>query len=196
MSYRRLVEGTSASYDELNTQLLDGEVLVATWLRDPAMTPNARPVNGESDYVTIIAKTKAGYYVQLRFFASTTASEDYYAYNADSPRSSLLAEALLGVSTPAAPYRPYAPPRTESVAESNWGEPFRVHLTREWQEIVPGLRMKKIYPTTVTYGLLNGNQWSHDYGASLPNDWFEFTPGIQMRKSDKPGITEFRQKDQ
>ncbi len=78
---RLLVEGTDASFETVSGQLAEGEVLVATWLRDGVMIPNARPVTDKGDYDTIVVRTKATYYVQLRFFASKTGSTDYYAYN-------------------------------------------------------------------------------------------------------------------
>ena len=46
---RLLHEGTDASFETVSGQLAQGEVLVATWLRDPAMIPNARPVEGKGD---------------------------------------------------------------------------------------------------------------------------------------------------
>jgi hypothetical protein len=80
MTNRLLFKGELISYAELMDQLKEGEVLVATWLRDPANFPNARPVVDENDMLDIAGKTKYGYYVKLRWFASTTGSEDPLDY--------------------------------------------------------------------------------------------------------------------
>ncbi|WP_280448613.1 hypothetical protein [Nocardia brasiliensis] len=80
MTNRLLGEGQDVSYDDLIGQLREGEVLVATWLRDPLNTPNARPVVDENDLKSIASKAKYGYYVKLRWFASTTGSENPIDY--------------------------------------------------------------------------------------------------------------------
>lgn len=69
---RLLGEGMDVSYGDLMGQLREGEVLMATWLRDPLNTPKVRPVIDENDLKSIVSKTKYGYYVKLRWFASTT----------------------------------------------------------------------------------------------------------------------------
>lgn len=85
MANRLLYTGTGAPYGALQEQLVEGETLAATWLRDPAMAPHARPVKDSTDYNSIVAKTKAGYYVELQFFASTQPSENYQDYHGVSP---------------------------------------------------------------------------------------------------------------
>lgn len=71
---RLLSVGTKISYAELTAKLREGEILVATWLRDPANFPHARPVIDEHDHDSVVGKTIHGYYVRLRWFASTTGS--------------------------------------------------------------------------------------------------------------------------
>lgn len=81
MDNRLLLQGTDVSFEDVSELLIEGEVLVATWLRDPAMIPNARLVQGKRDFDLIVAKTRGTYYVELRFFASKTGSTDYSDYN-------------------------------------------------------------------------------------------------------------------
>lgn len=81
-SENRLIgEGQGVSYADLMSQLQEGEVLVATWLRDPLNTPKARPVTDEHDHSSIAGKTEHGYYVELRWFASTTGSVNPIDYD-------------------------------------------------------------------------------------------------------------------
>lgn len=68
------MKSTDVTYDALQGELQDGEVLVATWLRDPANFPQVRLVGDENDHSSIVGKTVHGYYVKLRWFASTTGS--------------------------------------------------------------------------------------------------------------------------
>jgi len=77
---RLLGIGTKLSYADLMAQLQEGEMLVATWLRDPANFPHARPVIDEHDHASIVGKTVHGYYVRLRWFASKTGSENPIDY--------------------------------------------------------------------------------------------------------------------
>lgn len=80
---RLIGEGTQVAYHELINKLDDGEVIVAAWLRDPQNTPHARPVEDANDHQAIVGKTSAGYYVQLRWFASKSGSTNPAEYRAD-----------------------------------------------------------------------------------------------------------------
>lgn len=82
MSNRLLAEGSDVTYDGLKSLLEEGEVLVATWLRDPANTPNARTNIGPDDVLDIMSATTFGYYVKTRWFASSNPSDNnYFSYN-------------------------------------------------------------------------------------------------------------------
>lgn len=80
MTNRLIRQGQDVSYDDLMSELKDGEVLVATWLRDPVNIPYARPVTDKNDHRSIADKTRYGYYVNLRWFASTTGSTNPIEY--------------------------------------------------------------------------------------------------------------------
>ncbi len=69
MEDRLLAHGTETPYANVRAAMNEGEILVAAWLRDPLMEFNERPVADEADYNSIVAKTKAGYYVHPLFSA-------------------------------------------------------------------------------------------------------------------------------
>ncbi len=72
--------GSKVSHAELMAVLQKDEILVATWLRTPVNIPKARSVIDEYDYDSVVGKTIHGYYVRLRWFASTTGSENPIDY--------------------------------------------------------------------------------------------------------------------
>ncbi len=81
MTNRLLRQGKDASYDEMIGALGEGEVLVATWLRDPMNTPNAAVVENAAQAQMISSKTEHGYYVQLRWYASVSGSTNPFDYS-------------------------------------------------------------------------------------------------------------------
>jgi hypothetical protein len=80
MSYTLLDEDSNLSYDELEGKLKEGETLVATWRVDLSNLPKARLVTDEDGYNSITSKAKVGLYNDVRWFASTTGSTNYFDY--------------------------------------------------------------------------------------------------------------------
>lgn len=76
MSHHAL--GTSTDFSTL--KINEGETLVAHWLRDPINNPVVAVVEDENHFNTIVAKAGAGYYNELKFFATTNFTENPYAY--------------------------------------------------------------------------------------------------------------------
>ncbi|HMH70648.1 MAG TPA: hypothetical protein VK502_04565 [Candidatus Saccharimonadales bacterium] len=73
--------GPDISYEELISQLEEGQVLMITWLPNPLNDPEVRPVDGEQDYGSIVGSTEYGLFDELRWFASSTGSVNPYDYD-------------------------------------------------------------------------------------------------------------------
>jgi hypothetical protein len=213
MSNRLLKSGTSTSFEEVNKMLEEGEVLVASWLRDPQLEPHVRAVTSEGDFDTIVARATGDdpYYVELKFFAAPPAEEyDYFDFRPDSSAMGLLHRAIASFDPPKSgqslmdliseldatavheePVSAYIPPD-----DTGWEEPFTLTLTNEWQEVAPGVEVLRS-PNTMAFHLRDPQtrEWGHRLGTIEAINWREFTPGIQVRQSrSEPGRTEFRLK--
>lgn len=80
VSNRLLYKGMDTSYADLVSQLREGEMLIATWLRTPANFPKIQLVVDQDDHRIIVSGAKAGYGIKLCWFASTTGSENPIDY--------------------------------------------------------------------------------------------------------------------
>jgi len=84
MPNRLLTAGTPLPYHYLLGLLEPNEILVATMFpSDPSVHPAAVPNLTQADYDLAVSKFLVGELKVLRFFASESASSDYFAYFAD-----------------------------------------------------------------------------------------------------------------
>jgi hypothetical protein len=81
MANKLIGVGPDISYDDLISQLEEGEVLMITWLPNPLNDPKVRPVTDEQDHRSIVSSAEDGWYDELRWFASRSGSKNPYDYD-------------------------------------------------------------------------------------------------------------------